>query len=84
MDYTINYNDGKGKMTLHCEKFFARNDKGKFLNTTKPDIRKVFKLLSEWEWCNDVGILLQWFNKHGCEDLAELYEEKYRRIHHDE
>lgn len=44
MDFTITYNDGKGKMTLHCDYFFEKHN-GKFIHTIKPDIYKVLKLL---------------------------------------
>lgn len=76
MDYTIIYNGGKGKMTLHCEKFFARNDKGK-LHIAKPDIYKTFRLINEWCDSEQVGILLKWLKTHKCADLAEYYEKKY-------
>lgn len=75
--FIIKYNDGKGEMTLNLENFFKRKDNGKFENTTKPDIYKIFKLVNEW--CDDEQKLdlLRWLNDNKCSDLVSYYEKKY-------
>lgn len=78
MDFTIIYNDGNGKMTLHCDYFFEKHN-GKFIHTIKPDIYKVLKLLHNWEHCNDADKLMKWLSEHNCEELVKYYREKYSR-----
>lgn len=76
-EFTIEYNFGKGKMTLNLEVFFERKKNGKFIHTTKPDIYEVFKLV--YEWCEEeqIEFLLEWLKSHDCADIAEYYEKKY-------
>lgn len=78
-EFTIEYNYGKGKMTLNLEVFFARKNKGRFIHTTKPDIYKVFKLVNKWCEEEQIEFLLEWLKSHDCADIAEYYEKKYRR-----
>lgn len=81
-EFVINYNDGRGKMTLILDKFFERRPGGgKFINTTKPDIYKVFKLVDRWCTDEQVNDLLTWLYAHDCADLVRYYTEKYQRKH---
>lgn len=69
--FTINYNFGKGAMTLNLDSFFARRDNGKFINTIKPDINKVLKLVNEWCGIKQIEFLRNWLKEHGCLDIAK-------------
>lgn len=77
-EFTIIYNDGKGKMTLNLETFFARKENGRFIHTIKPDIYKVFKLVNEWCEEEQVDFLLKWLKENNCSDLVRYYEAKYK------
>ena len=78
-EFTITYNYGKGEMTLNLENFFARRDSGKFINTIKPNIYKVFKLVNEWCEEEQIIFLLKWLKEHNCFDLVRYYETKYNK-----
>lgn len=73
--FTFTYNDGKGEMTLNLENFFARNPTtGKLINTIKPDVKKVFKLIKEWCDEKQIDFLLNWLESNGCSDLATDFQ----------
>lgn len=76
-EFTIIYNDGRGKMTLNLEVFFSRRDNGKFIHTSKRNIYKVFKLVNEWCDEEQIEFLLRWLNANACADLAEWYVKRY-------
>lgn len=78
-EFTITYNYGKGEMTLNLENFFARKYNGRFINTIKPDIYKVFKLINKWCEEEQIEFLLKWLNEHDCSDLVRYYEAKYNK-----
>jgi len=85
-EFTINYNDGRGKMTLYLEMFFARRDnKSKaFKHTTKPDIYKVFKLVNEWCDESTICFLLKWLEEHDCKDLVTYFLDRYKWVEYDQ
>lgn len=69
--FTIKYNYGKDEMTLNLESFFARRDNGRFINTIKPNIYKVFKLVTEWCDREQIDFLVKWLKEHDCFDIAK-------------
>lgn len=82
-DFSFTYNEGRGQMTLHLNKFFDRNintKAKKFYNITKPDIYKVFELVNKNCSVEDILSLLDWLSHNYCEDLVEYYINKYQWI----
>lgn len=77
--FTIKYNYGKDEMTLNLESFFARRDNGRFINTIKPNIYKVFKLVNVWCDREQIEFLRKWLKEHDCFDIAKklVIERRY-------